>query len=386
MSSNSGEIERVADGNEVGHRRPQARGTFAGGFRQRQADGFAQIEREGLEGAGIGQHRGAASRQGRAAQREVEDIGELLKTGREQHPGVLDLRTHDFEVAGHGAGVRGGRSPGGLGTARMEQDDPLAGGPRPAGGGEETAGLAELLHDQRDDPGGGIVHKVLGEVLHAGRRLVAGRDRERKAEAAGEQVDLQHRGHGTALRDDADAGPVAEFLGRHLYEGERHAVNEVDEAEAVRPLQDKTMFPGEAGELALLGEARLASLGEAGREDDDRADLARGELPGGLEHRGARDGQHRDVDARGKFTDRAAAFAPADLGALGVDEMDFSPVTGAFQIGEHRGAEGARGGRGPDDGNRAGPEQAVERRGGVRGVGHDSRPKQTGGKAGGRQA
>jgi hypothetical protein len=122
----------------------------------------------------------------------------------------------------------------------------------------------------------------------------------RDCDVARPQGGVQHRRHGAALRHDADLAAAVERLRRGGSEGQRDAVDVVDEAEAVRPLDRDAVVAGDARDLVLQGAAVRARLGEARRKDDEGADTAGGAALDCVENAGARDRQHRAPTPCGK--------------------------------------------------------------------------------------
>ena len=183
----------------------------------------------------------------------------------------------------------------------MLQDDRLAQLPCAPGERQEALGLAELLDHHHDDVGGGILDQELEEILEAVHRLVAARHREGERDVVRIERGPDHGRHGAALRHDADGAAARD--GRRFVDGperERHPVHAIDEAEAVRPFDRHAARASDAREFVLLGAAVGAGLGEAGRKDHDAADVARRAALHGFEHAGARDCEHRAVDAVGQ--------------------------------------------------------------------------------------
>ena len=73
-----------------------------------------------------------------------------------------------------------------------------------------------------------------------------------------------------------------------------------------------------------------------------RADAARRAALDRVEDAGARDRQHRAIDALRQVGGGRQARPPVDLLAVGVDQMDVAGETEALEIAEHGGAERAR--------------------------------------------
>jgi hypothetical protein len=98
--------------------------------------------------------------------------------------------------------------------------------------------------------------------------------------------------------------------GRREHERQRHAVDEVDHAQAVRPLEDHAVFAGDVGELLLLDAPFSAALRESSGEDDDSADAAAAAGGNALKHAGARNREHGAIHSMRKRIDRRQAWRP----------------------------------------------------------------------------
>ena len=207
----------------------------------------------------------------------------------------------------------------------------------------------------------GIVNEIVHVILDAARRLVAGRDGIGEAETTARKRHREHRGHRPGLRDEANSGPRAQPIAREFDEGQRNAVDEIDEAEAIRPFDRHIRFRRDPRQLPLLGEPFGAGLGEACGKDDRRAGLAAGERAHRVQDGCPGDREHGRVDAFGQVIDRGDATAGANFGPLRVDEVNGALKAGAFEIGEHGGAERARLFRCADDRNRARADEPLKR-------------------------
>ena len=226
---------------------------------------------------------------------------------------------------------------------------------------QEARRFAKLLDDHGDHVGVRVGDQTLHIVFDAAGRFVSGRDRIGKADRAIKEGHAQNRRHGAGLRDDGDAGPAVEPGCGKLDKGQGHAIDEIDEAKTIGPLDHHAGFGGDAGDQRLFGRALGPAFGESRREDDGRAHLATGEGLDGLHDRCAGNGQNRRIHALGQIIDGRQAGPAPDLGALGIDKVNIAAETLAFEIGQHRGAKGARLFRGPDDHDRSGSQEPVKR-------------------------
>jgi hypothetical protein len=118
----------------------------------------------------------------------------------------------------------------------MQEHDRLACGGRPCRRGEKPRRLAKQLDDHCDRARVRILDKIFHVILDAARRLVAGRNGIGEAKAPAREGHREHRGHRPGLGDEANAEPRAQPIAGEFDEGQRNAVDEIDEAEAIRPL------------------------------------------------------------------------------------------------------------------------------------------------------
>ena len=118
----------------------------------------------------------------------------------------------------------------------------------------KRAGLRGCLDDHCDRLRIGIVDKIVHVILDAARRLVAGGYGIGEAEAAARERHGEHRGHCPGLRDKANSATRAQKVARQLDEGQRNAVDEIDEAEAIRPFDRHVAFRRDPRQFPLLGE------------------------------------------------------------------------------------------------------------------------------------
>ena len=233
----------------------------------------------------------------------------------------------------------------------MEEHDRVAFRRRPHRHGEKPSRLAELLDDHCDHARVAILDEIVDIILDAARRLVAGRNRIGDAKVAACKRDREHRGHRSGLRYEANSGARAESIARQFDEGQRHAVDEIDEAKAVRPFDRHARFRRDPRELLLFREPLRAGFGKARGKDDRGARLAAGESTHRVQNARLRDREHGRVDAFGQVIDRSDAAAAADFGPLRVDEVNGALKAGPVEIGQHRRAERPRFFRGADDCN-----------------------------------
>ena len=177
----------------------------------------------------------------------------------------------------------------------LHQHDRLAGRAGAAAGGEEFGRPADLLAVDRDHAGGAVLGQELDEIgaLEAG--LVAGRDHvaERQAEPIGGALEMAEQA--AALADEGDAALDAALCLAREQHVQPHAIDVVGDAEAIGPHDRKSGRPRRGGDGVLR--CLIADLGEAGREDHRRADLAARAGLDRLAHARGRQREHGEVDA-----------------------------------------------------------------------------------------
>ena len=163
------------------------------------------------------------------------------------------------------------RAPAARAAALDRQDRLLARDPRRDA--RELARVAERLEVQQRDVGLGVLLPVLQEVVARQVGLVADRDERRQAEAEPARRLDDRDPEAAALRQEADRS------------GDRRVRREggvepdvgvgVEHAEAVRPDQPDARVAADLEQLLLALDPLRAGLGEAGRDDEQRADAGR---------------------------------------------------------------------------------------------------------------
>ena len=151
------------------------------------------------------------------------------------------------------------------------------------------------------------------------------------------------------------------MLGQGL-EGERGAIDEIAEADAVGAEQPHAAFARDGAEPVLLGDSLRAGLGEARGEDDGAAGLAPRAGQRGFDYRSLGHDQDHRIDAERQGVDARHARAAVDFLAIAADEMKLAAIAGAHKVLQHIVADRSRLGRGADDGHRARTQQAPDRR------------------------
>jgi hypothetical protein len=228
---------------------------------------------------------------------------------------------------------------------------------------EKFLRMADLLDEQRRDPGLLVLDQRAKEIFRRQIGFVAGGNVERDAEPLAAESHPHDRRDRAALRDDADLriGIGGRALDIEL-EGEGGPDREAAHADAVRPEHRDIRRARRGAEFLLLGAPFLAHFGEAGREYDRAADAAPAAGRNGVEYRSLRHHQHRRIDPERKLVDARDARPAVDLGARAADQVDVAFKSASLQVGEHRPAQVTGLRRHPDDGDRARPQQAGQPR------------------------
>jgi len=161
---------------------------------------------------------------------------------------------------------------------------------------------------QADHLSDGIGDHVLEEIADIEIGLVPDRDQLAESDPliVGTVVDRQHER--AALGEQADMSGDDLLDIEHAGRRERHAVPQIDKAEAVRAYQPHASLGRDASDLVLRGNTLRARLGKAGRDNDTAADAGRGALADGLRHDRRRHGDDGDIDRR-RIGDACVALA-----------------------------------------------------------------------------
>ena len=156
----------------------------------------------------------------------------------------------------------------------------------PAGEHREAPRVAEALHVERDDRHALVVLPPLEQVVRGDVGAVAERDEARHAEPAAHRLAEQPDAEGAGLRGDRQ--PPGRRLDLAHRRVQRNGGIGVDEAEAVGADEPDAVVATEVEQLLLAPAALLVALGEAGRDDDQRADAGARRVAGDVEDLGRR--------------------------------------------------------------------------------------------------
>ena len=290
--------------------------------RQIEPDGLGEIEGVALERARIGHHRRAVDRRLFEPHQNFGGIDQLLERLHQDDGLVRHQRRHHGVIADHGAGMAARGVLGAGAAARMHQHDRLFQLARACGKREEARGIANLLHEQDDDIGRGVVDEKPQEVFGGEVGLVAGGNDAREIELLCQQRKPQRRTHRAALGYDTGGSSLARRRQRQRFECQRDAIGEIGETDAIRPAQRQPAVASETCQCFLLGAAGRIHLGKAGGEDDRGADPTPHAGFDGVDRGLARHREHSSIDAVRQFVDAAVTAPSADLAVGPAHQMD----------------------------------------------------------------
>ena len=334
---------------------------------QFQPQFLAPVQAQRLERARFAHHGQALPGQALATQRDFGNVAQLFQRFSKHHARPLHLGAHHGIVTGHGTGVGGGRFTRRTAFAGVQQHHQLAQLLRPPGSGQQALRVAERFSKQRQHASAGFLQGVFQIVFNGAGRLVAGRDSKRQRQSTIGQRAGHHGHHRAALREEGDVGLGAVeggLLGADvgIDEGQRHAVQVINAAQAVRAFNDHARRLSNTGHLLLLGQPFGPTFSKAGGKNHHRPGFATGQGTHGIQHGRLRNGQHGHIHPLGQVIDRGQAGATIDLGAFGVDEVDGTVKAVALQVGQQLGTQGTGRRRCANDGNRARAQHAPDRR------------------------
>ena len=161
-------------------------------------------------------------------------------------------------VPGDGSGMRCRHPAGQFRASHLERDDGLSRVTGPAARVRYAFGIADGFHEQGDDGGFGVIHKVIHVIGQPEGGFVSRGNEPGKPGFPGRVAEGQQ--HRAALGDDADAA-LAEGAG----EGSAvHAdsVRDVGVADAVGAAEEQTRFPAKITDFPLHGRSLFAGFGK----------------------------------------------------------------------------------------------------------------------------
>ena len=179
-------------------------------------------------------------------------------------------------VADQRAGVRLRRTRGDLGQADLQHHDRLGRRDRPPRRRGEAWRMADRLGEQRDRAHLGLIDQMVDEVGAVEIGLVAGRHHVRQADLVLRRQAGDEAAVGAALRHHRDRTGLARCA--EAAGPQRHVVDEVDQAQAVRSEQRYVVLPRQRGEARLVIGALVAGLGKARSENHRIVHIGGGEI------------------------------------------------------------------------------------------------------------
>ena len=198
---------------------------------------------------------------------ELCRVEELLQRRRPQHPGLAKQCVDDGVRAGERCGMRRGRSCAGTARPAAHRQNRLR-ARDPSRNPGELPRIPERFEVEENDVSLWVVLPVLEQVVRRHICLVADRDEARQAEPPRVRLLEKRQPERAALRGERRAaGGEGGSCERRVQPAGRRG-----DAEAVGPDQPGAVASHERQQLLLPGEPGGAGLGEACRDDADRAD------------------------------------------------------------------------------------------------------------------
>ena len=295
---------------DLGERRA---GRFAR-LRQLEPGGLAGVRGEDAEPAGIRDERHAAPVRHGLRGEQRRDVDQLVERPRPDDARLAEECVDGDVRAGECRRVRTGCAAAGARRPALQREDRLA-AREPARDAGERAWVAERLEVEDDHLGLVVVFPPLEQVVRGDVRLVADRHERGDPEAGRLRPLEQREPERAALRGEAD------LAGREAArrEGRVERDGRGGDAEAVRAEQARAVLADEREEPLLPLGSLAARLGEAGRDDDERAHAGRERLLGRLEHLLARHADDGQVDVLRDRRHGGVAVDACDRVAVAVD-------------------------------------------------------------------
>ena len=203
----------------------------------------------------------------RLARQQRADVDQLLERGRADHAGLVEERVDGCVGAGERGRVRARGALPGHGRPALQREDRLASRDPPREPAEPPR-VAERLEVEQHDAVCRVVLPPLEQVVRRDVGLVPDRDERREPEPARLRRLENGNAEGAALRREPDVPARREAGG----EGRVQRRARDGDPEAVRADQPATVRAHEREQAAPAARAPSApDLGEAGRDDDERA-------------------------------------------------------------------------------------------------------------------
>ena len=274
-----------------GKRGSERRARLLAELGQLEARDLARVGAEDAEPAGVREHGDAASARNGLGREQRGDVEQPAERVGANHARLAEDRVDGGVGARERRGVRAGGLLAGARAAALHREHGLL--PREAPrDARELARVAERLDVEQDEVGAGVVLPPLEQVVRRDVGLVADRDEGGEAEPACLGPLEQREAERTRLRREADPAGREGAWG----EGRVEADGGGRDAEAVGPDEPRAVGAHERQQLLLARDALRPGLGEAGRDDAERARSGAQRLLGGGEHELAGKADHAEVD------------------------------------------------------------------------------------------
>ena len=253
----------------------------------------------------------------------------------------------------------------GLAAAYLGDHDRLAGLECPLGQRQQAGAVLEALDVAAADLDARIGQHLVHDLDQGRVAFVAGVDEIAQAEVASARQRGDRRAEGARLGDEAD-GALEHLAAAVLAEGRDHAVERVDQPEAVRPAQAHVTFACDGEQFILQYVTLLAHLAETRAVDDRGRHALLPERAHLLDHEACRHRDDRHVDRIGDVADRrvAAQLAArvADLLVLRIHRVDLPGITLFDEELERAAVQFLQVVRCAEDGDRARSDQGTDGR------------------------
>ena len=221
----------------------------------------------------------------------------------------------------------------------------------------ELARVAERLDVEQDEVGARVVLPPLEQVVRRDVGLVADRDERGQAEPARLGPLEQREPERSRLRREADPAGREGAWGKGRVEADGGGCD----PEAVGPDEARAVGAHERQQLLLAGDALGAGLGEARRDDAQRARPRAERFLGSGEHEVAGKADHAEVDLIADLLEGAVGTHSGDGGTGAVDGIGGAGEPTREDVAEQLAADRPAAGRGADHGHRAWLEERAQR-------------------------
>ena len=296
---------------------------------QRETGGLARVGAQNAQTAGVGEHRDPATAWQGLPVEQGGHVEQLLERVDPNDAGLVKQRIDGGLGAGECGGVRAGSPRAGGGPSGLHRDDRLRprDAPRDA---RKLARVAEGLEVQQHDVGVRILFPVLEQVVRRDIRLVADGHEGREPEALFGCPLQQGEPECATLRREAD---LAGWKRTRTERGIESNVGHGD-AETVRAEQPGSMRANQLEQQILARFTFGTDLGKACRDDAESSDACGERLFCRLEHRGAGQAHHCEIDGFSDLGDAPVSMNACNWLARPVDRIGDPPKLAAQHVAE----------------------------------------------------